>query len=141
MRAVSASALEGRRGSGTQGQRPVNFLLEGETCVCYFVGVLVLSQPKISRRLAYLRRSFLPAARELDALQASRGSMMILLAGNPRLRPCHAPLGNGPKTSTDENPGWAGFLGTPPEGPKSEFARLFTPACPSPTRLSPRILV
>jgi hypothetical protein len=53
-----------RRGSGTKGQRPVNFLLEGETCVCYFVGVLVLSQPKISRRLAYLRRSFLPAARE-----------------------------------------------------------------------------
>ena len=102
-----------RRGSGTKGQRPVNFLLEGETCVCYFVGLLVLSQPKISRRLAYLRRSFLPAARGLDALQASRGSMMILLAANPRLRPCHAPLGNGPKTSTGENPDRAGFLGTP----------------------------
>jgi hypothetical protein len=39
--------------------------------------------------------------------------MMILLAANPRLRPCHAPLGNGPKTSTGENPDRAGFLGTP----------------------------
>jgi ArsR family transcriptional regulator, arsenate/arsenite/antimonite-responsive transcriptional repressor len=43
--------------------RLLNLMLEGETCVCYFVGVLMLSQPKISRHLAYLRRAQIVTAR------------------------------------------------------------------------------
>ncbi|MDE3201911.1 MAG: metalloregulator ArsR/SmtB family transcription factor [Acidobacteriota bacterium] len=39
-------------------------LIEGrEVCVCYFVEILGQSQPKISRHLAYLRRTGLVAAR------------------------------------------------------------------------------
>jgi ArsR family transcriptional regulator len=35
----------------------------GEVCVCYFVEALGANQPKISRHLAYLRRSGVVAAR------------------------------------------------------------------------------
>ncbi|HWA95199.1 MAG TPA: metalloregulator ArsR/SmtB family transcription factor [Terracidiphilus sp.] len=39
-------------------------LIEGrEVCVCFFVEILGQSQPKISRHLAYLRRTGLVAAR------------------------------------------------------------------------------
>jgi ArsR family transcriptional regulator len=38
-------------------------MAEGEICVCYFVEVLDAPQPKISRHLAYLRRSGVVAAR------------------------------------------------------------------------------
>jgi ArsR family transcriptional regulator len=37
--------------------RLLNLMGEKEVCVCYFVAVLKLSQPKISRHLAYLRRA------------------------------------------------------------------------------------
>jgi ArsR family transcriptional regulator len=37
--------------------RLLNLLAEREMCVCYFVQALQTSQPKISRHLAYLRRS------------------------------------------------------------------------------------
>ncbi len=37
--------------------RLLNLLREQEMCVCYFVETLQTSQPKISRHLAYLRRS------------------------------------------------------------------------------------
>lgn len=43
--------------------RLLNLLRDREVCVCYFVHVLKTSQPKISRHLAYLRRSGLVAAR------------------------------------------------------------------------------
>lgn len=43
--------------------RLLNLLGDREVCVCYFVHVLKTSQPKISRHLAYLRRSGLVAAR------------------------------------------------------------------------------
>lgn len=43
--------------------RILNLIRDQEVCVCYFVEVLQLSQPKISRHLAYLRRSGLVAAR------------------------------------------------------------------------------
>ncbi len=35
----------------------------GEVCVCYFVEILKISQPKISRHLAYLRAAGIAAAR------------------------------------------------------------------------------
>ena len=60
--------------------RLLNLMRNGEVCVCYFVEVLDLPQPTISRHLAYLRNSELVEARregkwmhyriaELDASQ------------------------------------------------------------------------
>ncbi len=43
--------------------RLLNLMRDHEVCVCYFVESLDLSQPKISRHLAYLRRSGLVSAR------------------------------------------------------------------------------
>jgi len=43
--------------------RLLNLMSGGEVCVCYFVELLDEPQPKISRHLAYLRRSGLVAAR------------------------------------------------------------------------------
>lgn len=43
--------------------RLLNLMGEKEVCVCYFVAVLKLSQPKISRHLGYLRRAGLVGAR------------------------------------------------------------------------------
>jgi ArsR family transcriptional regulator len=37
--------------------RLLNLMGDGEICVCYLVEALNLSQPKISRHLAYLRRA------------------------------------------------------------------------------------
>jgi ArsR family transcriptional regulator len=43
--------------------RLLNLMGDGEVCVCFLVEVLGLSQPKISRHLAYLRRAGVVAAR------------------------------------------------------------------------------
>jgi ArsR family transcriptional regulator, arsenate/arsenite/antimonite-responsive transcriptional repressor len=43
--------------------RLLNLIGNREICVCYFVEILGLSQPKISRHLAYLRRAGVVAAR------------------------------------------------------------------------------
>ena len=43
--------------------RLLNLMSGGEVCVCFFVEVLGEPQPKISRHLAYLRKSGLVAAR------------------------------------------------------------------------------
>jgi ArsR family transcriptional regulator, arsenate/arsenite/antimonite-responsive transcriptional repressor len=43
--------------------RLLNLMRDREVCVCYFVETLQTSQPKISRHLAYLRRSGLVSAR------------------------------------------------------------------------------
>lgn len=43
--------------------RLLNLMAEQEVCVCYFVEILGVSQPTISRHLAYLRRAALVAAR------------------------------------------------------------------------------
>ena len=43
--------------------RLLNLIADREICVCYFVGVLRISQPKVSRHLAYLRRAGIVAAR------------------------------------------------------------------------------
>jgi len=43
--------------------RLLNLVADKEICVCYFVQILELSQPKISRHLAYLRRAGLVVAR------------------------------------------------------------------------------
>jgi ArsR family transcriptional regulator, arsenate/arsenite/antimonite-responsive transcriptional repressor len=43
--------------------RLLNLVADKEICVCYFVQILKISQPKISRHLAYLRRAGIVAAR------------------------------------------------------------------------------
>jgi ArsR family transcriptional regulator len=43
--------------------RILNLIGNREICVCYFVEILGLSQPKISRHLAYLRRAGIVTAR------------------------------------------------------------------------------
>jgi ArsR family transcriptional regulator len=43
--------------------RLLNLIADREICVCYFVQILGLSQPKISRHLAYLRKAGIVAAR------------------------------------------------------------------------------
>ncbi len=43
--------------------RLLNLMRDHEICVCYLVESLDLSQPKISRHLAYLRRSGIVSAR------------------------------------------------------------------------------
>ena len=43
--------------------RLLNLIAGREVCVCYLVEILRLSQPKISRHLAYLRRAGIVAAR------------------------------------------------------------------------------
>lgn len=43
--------------------RLINLMGADEVCVCFFVEVLKINQPKISRHLAYLRRAGLVEAR------------------------------------------------------------------------------
>jgi ArsR family transcriptional regulator len=43
--------------------RLLNLIADREICVCYFVEILQISQPKISRHLAYLRRAEIVASR------------------------------------------------------------------------------
>jgi ArsR family transcriptional regulator, arsenate/arsenite/antimonite-responsive transcriptional repressor len=43
--------------------RLLNLIADKEICVCYFVEILKISQPKISRHLAYLRRAGIVSAR------------------------------------------------------------------------------
>jgi ArsR family transcriptional regulator, arsenate/arsenite/antimonite-responsive transcriptional repressor len=43
--------------------RLLNLMAGKEICVCYFVEILGMSQPKISRHLAYLRRAGIVAVR------------------------------------------------------------------------------
>lgn len=43
--------------------RLINLIGEDEVCVCFFVEVLEINQPKISRHLAYLRRAGVVSAR------------------------------------------------------------------------------
>jgi ArsR family transcriptional regulator, arsenate/arsenite/antimonite-responsive transcriptional repressor len=43
--------------------RLISLIGDAEVCVCFFVLVLKISQPKISRHLAYLRRAGLVTAR------------------------------------------------------------------------------
>jgi ArsR family transcriptional regulator len=43
--------------------RLINLIGDDEVCVCFFVEVLKINQPKISRHLAYLRRAGVVSAR------------------------------------------------------------------------------
>jgi ArsR family transcriptional regulator len=43
--------------------RLINLMGDDEVCVCFFVAVLGVNQPKISRHLAYLRRAGVVSAR------------------------------------------------------------------------------
>lgn len=62
--------------------RLLNLLRDREVCVCYFVECLRESQPKISRHLAYLRKSGLVSARRDGLWQHYR----VVLPGSPELK-------------------------------------------------------
>ena len=62
--ALSGSAKAKRTGAPDPTRlRLLNLTADREVCVCYFVEILGISQPKISRHLAYLRRAGIVAAR------------------------------------------------------------------------------
>ncbi len=43
--------------------RLISLISDSEVCVCFFVAILKISQPKISRHLAYMRRAGIVKAR------------------------------------------------------------------------------
>src|SRR5258706_6900904 len=43
--------------------RLISLIADSEVCVCFFVAILKVSQPKISRHLAYMRRAGIVSAR------------------------------------------------------------------------------
>jgi ArsR family transcriptional regulator len=50
--------------------RLIDLMGEDEVCVCFFVEILKMPQPRVSRHLAFCagRASWRPAGREVDAL-------------------------------------------------------------------------
>ncbi|MGC1106191.1 MAG: metalloregulator ArsR/SmtB family transcription factor [Candidatus Acidiferrales bacterium] len=73
--------------------RLLNLIAGREVCVCYFVEILCLSQPKISRHLAYLRRAGVVTARREGkwmhyrlAIPRDRAAAIILRATLKHLR-------------------------------------------------------
>ena len=78
--------------------RLLSLMRDGEICVCYLQGALQTNQPKISRHLAYLRKSGLVTARregkwthyrlnQLDrAQQKILSETLDLLAGEPLIK-------------------------------------------------------
>ena len=64
--------------------RLLNLLAQREHCVCEFQIILRVSQPKISRHLAYLRRSGL--------VQTRRSGQMIFYSLTPAANAVHASL-------------------------------------------------
>ena len=65
MRVMAASSVDQifRAFSDRTRLRILSMLRRGELCVCDIVGVLGVPQPKVSRHLAYLRRTGLVEAR------------------------------------------------------------------------------
>ena len=106
---------------------------EREVCVCYFVEALQLSQPKISRHLAYLRRSGIVHARKEGKWVRYR----IAFPENPSaaavLREALAWAAAMPEASRDrmrfaaaccQPQKFVSLRGTPPPRPASESARI-----------------
>jgi len=97
--------------------RLLNLIADREICVCYFVEILGISQPKISRHLAYLRKAGIVASRRqgrwmhyrLCALQdaAATGILKETLAHLRKMRGMQADLEKieatccSPSTSTE----------------------------------------
>src|ERR1043165_5224389 len=52
--------------------RLINLMGDNEVCVCFFVEALKMSQPKISRHLAYLRRAGIVGVRREGKVMHSR---------------------------------------------------------------------
>jgi len=63
LRGTSAQAAFFRALADRTRLRLLNLMKNDEVCVCFFVEILKISQPKISRHLAYLRRAGIVGAR------------------------------------------------------------------------------
>lgn len=79
--------------------RLLNLVADQEICVCYFVEILGITQPKVSRHLAYLRRAGVVVSRRNGkwihyklAIPKDRAAAAVLretlkhLAGKPQMR-------------------------------------------------------
>jgi ArsR family transcriptional regulator len=84
--------------------RLLSLMRDGEICVCHLQGALQTNQPKISRHLAYLRKSGLVAARRdgkwihyrLEKLDRARSNILAeslaRLAAEPQIKKDQARL-------------------------------------------------
>lgn len=110
--------------------RILRLIGESEVCVCYFVEALQLSQPKISRHLAYLRRSGIVRARK----DGKWVRYSIAFPPNPSaaaiLRVALAWTSEMPETRRDrvrfaaaccQPQRFISLRGAPPPGPASDF--------------------
>lgn len=110
--------------------RILRLIGESEVCVCYFVEALQLSQPKISRHLAYLRRSGIVHARK----DGKWVRYSIAFPSSPSaaaiLREALAWAGEMPETGRDrarfataccQPQKFVSLRGAPPPGPAAEL--------------------
>ncbi len=81
--------------------RLLNLMGEREICVCYLVEILGQSQPKISRHLAYLRRSGIVAARREGKWMHYRIAMPAEIGAAQLLRQTLAWMGEDRKMQAD----------------------------------------
>jgi ArsR family transcriptional regulator len=81
--------------------RLLNLIADREICVCYFVDILRMSQPKISRHLAYLRRAGLVAARRQGRWMHYRLLSPVDLAASAILKETLAHLRQMPEMERD----------------------------------------
>ena len=63
--------------------RLINLLGDSEVCVCFLVEILKISQPKISRHLAYMRRAKIVAAEGEFQAAVKLGEAADIIAKHP----------------------------------------------------------
>lgn len=81
--------------------RLLNLMAGREVCVCYFVEILKLSQPKISRHLAYLRKAGVVAARREGKWMHYRLTKLADRAAEKILRETLSQLASDPQMQED----------------------------------------
>ena len=114
--------------------RLLNLMSTREICVCYFVAVLKMRQPKVSRHLAYLRRAGLVSARRQGKWMHYR----LALPGDPQttriLKKVLAGLSSDPAMQRDRE-----RLGSASYAPR-RFLALQAAPVPAPLSRRDRVL-
>ena len=111
--------------------RLLNLIADRDICVCYFVEILGISQPKISRHLAYLRRAGVVAARRQGRWMHYRLVPQLDPAASSILRETLTHLRQGPGMDRDLakldsaccKPGKFDILDSAPQPPLPSIAR------------------
>jgi ArsR family transcriptional regulator len=81
--------------------RLLNLMADDEVCVCFLVEALKLSQPKISRHLAYLRRAGIVTARRDGKWMHYRAALPSDVHAIRVLSAVHEWLANHPEMQSD----------------------------------------